>query len=191
MDKAQLRSKLRNRLSSITPEARHKKSELACQKLVTLPAFREAATIMMYLALDYEADTEVAVREAWRLGKTVVVPKVVWEEKYMVPVQIDSLDGDFDNGPIAGLRNPVADGQTPLGQIDLVVVPALGFDRQGHRLGHGGGYYDRFFADKHVTALRCGFGFCEQVVDAVPVFDTDQSLDLIVTDEYIVYSASI
>lgn len=189
MDKAQLRSRLRNCLLDITPEARKEKSELACQRLVNTRAFQDASTLMMYLALDYEADTEPALCEAWRRGKTVVVPKVFWENKFMVPVQIDSLEGDFTIAGVPGLRNPVSDVPTPLEQIDLVVVPALGFDEQGHRLGHGGGYYDRFLANEHLQAIRCGFAFCEQVVEAVPVCETDQPVDLIVTDKY-TYSVS-
>jgi len=183
MDKAQLRSRLRNCLSAITPEARQKKSKLACQRLVNTRAFQGASTIMMYLALDYEIDTGPALREAWRLGKAVVVPKMFWEKRFMVPVRIDSLEDGFAIERVPGLRNPVSDVRTPLEQIDLVVVPALGFDEQGDRLGQGGGYYDRFFADKRLQALRCGFGFCEQMVEAVPVCDTDQPVDLIVTDE--------
>ncbi len=148
-----------------------------------MQAFQLASTVMMYLALDYEVDTEPALRAAWRLGKTVLVPKMFWEDRFMVPVRIDSLEDDFSIERVSGLRSPVSDVRTPLNQIDLVVVPALGFDRQGQRLGHGGGYYDRFFADERVRALRCGFGFCEQMVEAVPVYSTDQAVDLIVTDE--------
>jgi 5-formyltetrahydrofolate cyclo-ligase len=183
MDKAQLRSRLRNCLFDIAPEARAKKSELACQRLMKTRAFQDASTVMMYLALDYEADPALAMRKAWGLGKIVVVPKVFWEDRFMVPVRIDSLEGGFSIERVSGLRSPVSDVRTPLEQIDLVVVPAFGFDEQGQRLGHGGGYYDRFFADEHLQAVRCGFGFCEQMVEAVPVYDTDQAVDLIVTDE--------
>ena len=187
MDKAQLRSRIRNCLFDIAPETRKQKSELACQRLVNTRAFQDASTIMMYLALDYEADTGPAMQEAWRLGKTVVVPKVFWEERFMVPVRIDSLDDDFSIERVSGLRSPVSDVCTPLEQIDLVVVPALAFDKQGQRLGHGGGYYDRFFADEHLQAIRCGFGFQEQMFEAVPVYDTDQAVELIVTDERIYF----
>ena len=184
MDKAQLRSQIRNCLFDIAPETRKKKSELACQRLVNTRAFQDASTIMMYLALDYEADPSLAMREAWHAGKTVVVPKVFWEDKSMVPVQIDSLEGDFSLEPVSGVRSPVSDVRTALEQIDLVVVPALAFDTQGQRLGHGGGYYDRFFADERLHAVRCGFGFCEQMIESVPVYDTDEALDLIVTDAH-------
>lgn len=183
MEKAQLRSRLRNCLDSIAPESRVNKSEQVCQRLVNTCAFHDASTVMMYLALDYEADTEPALRRAWHLGKTVVVPKVLWAEAFMVPVQIDSLEDDFSVENAVGLRNPRSDTRVPAEQIDLVVVPGLGFDEQGHRLGHGGGYYDRFFADARLRATRCGFGFTEQIVEAVPFNEKDQSVDLIVTDQ--------
>jgi len=184
MDKASLRSSIRNCLFDIAPETRKQKSELACQRLVNTRAFQDASTIMMYLALDYEADAGLAMQEAWRARKTVAVPKVFWENKSMVPVQIDSLEGDFSIEPVSGVRSPASDLRTALEQIDLVVVPALAYDTQGRRLGHGGGYYDRFFADQRLRAVRCGFGFCDQMVECVPVDDTDQPVDLIVTDEH-------
>ena len=72
-------------------------------------------------------------------------------------------------------------------EIDMVVTPALGFDRKGNRLGRGGSYYDRFFANPVLKASRCGFAFSEQLVDSVPVTEHDEPVDLLVTDEEIIY----
>lgn len=88
---------------------------------------------------------------------------------------------------VAGLRNPVKGLPVPFADIDLVVTPALGFDRKGNRLGRGGSYYDRFFANKELTAARCGMAFAEQVVDSVPTTERDQPMDLLVTDEEVIY----
>ncbi len=75
----------------------------------------------------------------------------------------------------------------PVEEIDVVVAPALGFDRIGNRLGRGGGYYDRFFANGRLKAPRCGFAFSEQVIDSVPVMECDERVDFLVTDEEIIY----
>ena len=74
----------------------------------------------------------------------------------------------------------------PLEEIDLVVTPGLGFDRKGNRLGRGGSYYDRFFANEQLKASRCGFAFAEQLVDSVPVTSTDIPMDFLVTDEEVI-----
>ena len=186
MDKAQLRRKLQNCLLAIPSEQRSEKSRKACQNLVSIPQFQSASTVMMYLSLPPEADTSEAILHAWQLGKVVVVPKVSWQQRYMIAVQINSLETGFSTSSW-GLRNPIAGVPMPFEEIDLVVTPALGFDRKGNRLGRGGSYYDRFFANAELKASRCGFAFAEQIVETIPVAEHDEPVELLVTDEEIIY----
>ena len=116
----------------------------------------------------------------------MAVPKISWQQRHMIPVQINSLETDFSTG-VAGLRNPVTGMPMPFEEIDLVVTPALGFDRKGNRLGRGGSYYDGFFANEQLKACRCGFAFAEQLIESVPVTPTDESVDFLVTDEEVLY----
>jgi 5-formyltetrahydrofolate cyclo-ligase len=69
----------------------------------------------------------------------------------------------------------------------MVVAPGLGFDRKGNRLGRGGSYYDRFFTNKELKAPKCGFAFSEQVIETVPVTEHDVPVDMLVTDEEVLY----
>jgi 5-formyltetrahydrofolate cyclo-ligase len=141
---------------------------------------------MMYLSLPHEADTSEAILQAWQLGKIVAVPKISWQQRHMIPVQINSLETGFAT-EASGLRNPIGGVPVPFEEIDLVVTPALGFDRKGNRLGRGGSFYDRFFTNKELKAPRCGFAFAEQVVDSIPVTERDEPVDFLVTDEEIIY----
>ena len=84
-------------------------------------------------------------------------------------------------------ENPLGGVPIPFGQIDLVVAPGLGFDRGGNRLGRGGSFYDRFFANKEVVASRCGLVFAEQVVDSIPTTESDEPVHFLVTDEEVIY----
>jgi len=186
MDKSQLRRKLQNYLLELGEKERAEKSRKACHNLISTPQFQNASTVMMYLSLPHEVDTSEAILHAWQLGKTVVVPKISWQQRHMIPVQINSLETGFST-EVSGLRNPVTGVPIPFEEIDLVVAPALGFDRNGNRLGRGGSYYDRFFTNKELKAPRCGFAFAEQVLDSIPVMDSDQPVDLLVTDEEIIY----
>ncbi|MFZ2148314.1 MAG: 5-formyltetrahydrofolate cyclo-ligase [Sedimentisphaerales bacterium] len=186
MDKAQLRRKLQNRLLAIPSEQRSEKSRKACRNLLSISQFQSASTVMMYLSLPHEADTSEAILHAWQLGKIVAVPKISWQQRHMMPVQIYSLETGFSTSA-SGLRNPIAGVPMPFEEIDLVVTPALGFDRKGNRLGRGGSYYDRFFANPKLNASRCGFGFAEQLVEAIPVTEHDEPVDLLVTDEEVIY----
>jgi 5-formyltetrahydrofolate cyclo-ligase len=168
------------------PELRSEKSHRACRNLISTPQFQNASAVMMYLSLPHEVDTSEAILCAWQLGKTVAVPKVSWQQRHMIPVRINSLETDFST-EVAGLRNPVTGVPMPFEEIDLVVTPALGFDRKGNRLGRGGSYYDGFFANKQLKASRCGFAFAEQLVESVPVTPIDEPVDFLVTDEEVVY----
>jgi 5-formyltetrahydrofolate cyclo-ligase len=120
------------------------------------------------------------------LGKAVSVPKISWQQRRMIAVEINSLETGFSTSA-AGLRNPTTGVPVPFEEINLVVTPALGFDREGHRLGRGGSYYDRFFTDEKFKASKCGLAFTEQVVDSIPVDSMDVPVDFLVTDEEVIY----
>jgi 5-formyltetrahydrofolate cyclo-ligase len=170
-------------LKAIPPDVAAEKSRRACQALIGLEEFRSARTVMIYLSMPHEVDTSPLALAAWREGKTVLAPKVLWGQRRMVPVVCRSLkDEDLTPGRF-GVREPLEVDPWPLEEIQLVVAPALAFDRRGQRLGRGGGYYDRFLASSRLRAVVCGLGFTEQVVDAVPVGSEDHPLDILVTDE--------
>lgn len=186
MDKAELRRKLLNCLLAIPPEQRSERSRKACRNLVSTEQFQGASTVMMFLSLPHEVDTSEAILHAWQLGKAVAVPKVSWQQRHMIAVEINSLETGFSTAS-SGLRSPVAGVPVPFEEIDLVVTPGLGFDKKGNRLGRGGSYYDRFFANEELKAARCGFGFAEQLIDLVPVTEHDEPVEILVTDEEIIY----
>jgi len=185
MDKAQLRSEIQHTLLALQSESRDRKSQRACQRLVAAEQFQNASTVMLFLSLPHEIDTSEAILSAWQLGKSVAVPKVSWEQRHMIPVQINSLEAGIST-EASGLRNPTTGLPVPFGDIDLVVTPALAFDRNGNRLGRGGGYYDKFFAHDQLKACRCGFAYAEQIVETVPATDHDQTMDMVVTDDEII-----
>jgi 5-formyltetrahydrofolate cyclo-ligase len=186
MDKAQLRRQLQNSLLSISSRQRSEKSRKACRNLISIPQFQNASTVMTFLSLPHEVDTTESILHAWQLGKTVTVPKVSWQQRHMIAVQIHSLETGISTES-SGLRNPTVGVPMAFEDIDLVITPGLGFDREGNRLGRGGSYYDKFFANAELKASRCGFGFTEQLVEKVPVAEHDEPVDIIVTDEEIIY----
>ena len=81
-----------------------------------------------------------------------------------------------------GVREPIAGKPIPSDLIDIVVVPGLGFTPQGHRIGRGMGFYDRFLAQSGFMGISCGLAFDEQVVENIPVLDHDMPLSMLVTD---------
>jgi 5-formyltetrahydrofolate cyclo-ligase len=186
MDKAQLRTQFRKILLGMSLEERVEKSRKACQNLMRTEQFADVVTIMAFLSLPHEVDTSEAILCAWQLGKTVAAPKISWQQRHMIPVEIKSLDTGFST-EIGELRNPVKGLPIPFEEIDMVITPGLGFDKSGNRLGRGGSYYDKFFTNKGLRAVKCGLAFAEQVVDHVIVTDHDVPVDMLVTDEQVVY----
>jgi 5-formyltetrahydrofolate cyclo-ligase len=186
MVKEQLRSELQKRLLAMSEEQRGEKSRRACRSLISTPQFQAATSVMMYLPLPHEVDTTEAILHAWQMGKAVSVPKISWQQRRMIAVEINTLETGFSTSA-AGLRNPVMGVPMPFEEIDLVVVPAIGFDRSGNRLGRGTAYYDKFFTDEKFRAEKCGLAFSEQVMDSIPVESTDVAMDFLVTDEEIIY----
>ena len=179
--KRRIRKHMASRLSRIPPEAAADKSRAACAELVNLPEFATAETVMIYLSVSAEPDTAAIAETAWQKGKAVLVPKTTWERRHMEAVEIHSLTEGLLQTPI-GLHEPTSGAATPPELIDLVVVPALVFDRQGNRLGRGAGFYDRFLARLSIRATVCGLGFAEQLVDDLPTDRHDYPMHMLVTD---------
>jgi len=181
MDKAQMRRDLRTRLKELGDDERIGCSRDACQHLVNADQFKHASVVMFYLSLPHEIDVTPAILYAWQQGKTVAVPKVSWQQRHMIGVEITSLETGVVTEE-SGLRNPITGIPVPPDDIDLVVTPGPAFDKKGNRLGRGGSYYDRFFDSNKLSACKCGFAFSQQIVEDVPVDSQDVPMDLVVTE---------
>ena len=180
-NKPALRRQLRDQLAAMPDDARHRKSILACSFIASSPEFEAARVVMLYLSMQTEVDTSPLALKAWQAGKTVVVPKVSWNQRRMLPVEISSLNDHMTtSGP--GVREPIEGKPVPVDFIDFVVVPGLGFSEKGYRIGRGMGFYDRFLAQPEFIGTSCGLAFEEQIVPELPVLDHDIPLSMLVTD---------
>ncbi len=119
-DKKRLRHQLQASLRELSEAQRNLKSKRACANLLQTDAFKGSAVIMMYLPLPHEVDTSTAIISAWNLGKTVVVPKISWTQRHMMPVVINSLETGFST-EVHGLKNPVTGVPISLEEIGLIV----------------------------------------------------------------------
>ena len=99
----------------------------------------------------------------------------------MMPVEVRSLTHDLAENSL-GIREPVSGVPIPTSMIDLVIVPGLGFDEKGNRLGRGRGFYDRFLAHPQLRAVKCALAFEEQLCPEVPCDPLDVGVDILVTD---------
>jgi len=179
--KAAVRRQLRDMLAAMGEADRHQKSLAACSLLAASPEFAAARVVMLFLSTPTEIDTAGLALKCWQAGKTVVVPKVSWDQRRMLPTEITSLNtGLTTTGP--GVREPVGGKPIPVDFIDMVIVPGLGFTPTGYRIGRGMGFYDRFLAQSEFIGVSCGLSFEEQIVEQLPVLDHDVPLSMLATD---------
>ncbi|MFG0329417.1 MAG: 5-formyltetrahydrofolate cyclo-ligase [Phycisphaerales bacterium] len=181
-----IRDQLRRQLAEMTPDDIQARSTLAVANLFSTELFRHASTVMLYMPIAGEVDTTRVFLRCFQSSRAVCVPKVDWEHHRMWPVLVRKFNDRSFVTDRHGLRMPDEDAPTPLDAIDLVIVPGLGFDTDGGRLGRGGGYYDRFLAALGPTCRKVGLCFDSQVVDRIPRAAHDQLLDVIVTDRRVI-----
>jgi len=180
MEKEEARRLVRQAVHRLTPAERRAASERICRALLDLPELRAAATIMAYLPMPDELDTRPFVRALLATGRRLYLPRTETGARRMYPVRLISLErlrkGDY------GILEPDDDETCSPADLDFVLVPGRAFDRSGHRLGRGAGYYDRFMSDPTFHAVRCGAAFACQVLEEVPHAPHDLPVDLLVTE---------
>src|SRR5881394_3363999 len=120
VNKPQLRRELRDMLARMSDADRHAKSLAAASLVTATPEFTSARVIMLFLSTAHEIDTAPLALRAWQAGKSVVVPKVSWDQRRMLPVEISSLTTSMTTtGP--GIREPLAGRPMPIEFVDLVI----------------------------------------------------------------------
>lgn len=175
MNKQELRQAIRARKRAMTEEDILRRSEILAEKFARSNAYRAAKTIYGYLPYNQEVRTVPMLRRALEEGKRVAVPKVYGDD--MKFIYLDDLS-QVAKG-YAGIPEPVADGPVAQDETALVLMPGLAFDRAGHRIGYGGGFYDKFLAREphHPTVALC-YDF--QVTDRLETEEFDIPVDLVI-----------
>lgn len=183
-DKREIRQRILRLRNAMPLEAIAAKSGEIVRRLKELPEIRESSTLMVFLNFGSEVVTDGLIAWGWDAGKRIVVPLCRPASRVLTPCRIDSF-ADLETGHY-GIREPKADRLrvVPPGEIDVVLVPAVAFDRRGYRVGYGGGYYDRFLPGCP-QAAKIGVAFACQITEEVPVEPYDVTMDCIVTEKEI------
>lgn len=173
-DKTALRIRLKG--IRMTQERIIEASRRIRDKVLADKRFLDAETIFCYISMPGEADTSDIISAALRLGKRVCVPRISGPGQ-MKAVQIQE-DSVLKPGPY-GIPEP-EDGLPEVNKadIDLAIVPCLGASADGNRLGHGGGYYDRYLQD--CNAVKLCLCFRERMLDGIPMDKFDIKMDGII-----------
>ncbi len=182
MTKVRLRTTALRRLKQQKEDDQRRRSKAIWRKLYRLKAFRRAHTVCCYVALPYEVQTWGLIEEMLSRGKRVVVPVTQPRTKRLRLSEVRDPAAELSRRVLGVLEPaPTALRPVPVQKVDLVLVPGLAFDRRGHRLGHGHGYFDRFLARIPKATPTVGLAFRFQLLDRLPTAAHDYAVQAIVT----------
>lgn len=171
------------------PEAIHRAYSIdLIVHISSLPAWKKAKTVLMYLGIKSEFDPTPLVEAALSMDKTVVLPRIQRAENRLEIRQVRSLNEDLVSG-VWGLKepNPLRCPEIEPARLDCILVPGVAFDLQGNRMGYGAGFYDRLLSDPELVAPRIAACFPEQLVDSIPTEAHDLPVDTLVMPDRIVH----
>lgn len=157
-------------------------SGVIAKKLMELSQFKGAKTIMLYASVGSEVDTKKIIEECHLLGKKVCLPATLENPKRLLVCEY--AKGDELKPHTFGIPEPVVKKPVSPSSIDLVVVPGIAFDREGNRIGYGGGYYDAFL--HHSGAAKIAVCYSVQLMGKVPIKPSDVPVDCIVTENEVI-----
>ena len=183
MDKKNLREKIINKRDLLSAELRENKAKTIISKILASELYENADHIMLFSAFGSELDLNLLIEQIWQAKKHAYLPVVDPVSNEILPVEVYSFSelkrsnyGIFEPSP----KNYKS--ATP-NLLELVLTPAVAFDKDKYRIGYGAGYYDRFFSSLAKPVIKIGVGFDEQIVDAVPREPHDVQLDYVLTDK--------
>ena len=186
--KARQRELLRQRLAALKPAELTTASARIIDLLRATLGEQLTQGVMAFHPLPGEPDLRPLLQELIERGGIACLPGVDWTTKQMTPLRLDSLE-QVRVGT-HGVVEPDPGHPVECGELSVILVPALGFDAQGRRLGRGGGFYDRFLATcpPHLTVV--GIGFRQQLLERIETGPSDVPLPMVITDAGVIEPGS-
>ena len=177
-EKQRIRQEIRMISKGLSPEYRQEASREITLKVLKLPSWKKAKTVMAFRSMPEEPDTQALLETALREGKTLLLPRCL-DGQRMAALPVKGL-AELRPGRMGIQEPPVPEEGTELPEPDLVLVPCMAAAPNGIRLGHGAGYYDRFL-EKHPVQTVC-LCFRALLRSDLPAEDTDIPVDFVISD---------
>lgn len=185
MEKKTIRQEILNKKEEIDQNTLKSYSESIINQLYNTEYYKKAKIIMTFISFGAEVDTHDFIKNSIEKGKRIVVPITVPETKQL------KLSEVFDFGELeVGFYDILTPKEEFIryvdpSEVDLIIVPGVAFDRNGYRIGYGGGYYDRFLANlDHVTKISLAFDM--QLIPKIPTDHYDIPVNYIITENEII-----
>jgi 5-formyltetrahydrofolate cyclo-ligase len=186
--KQELREQILSVLENLSKTERAERTQAIEARLFEFANFLEARIVMMYMAGPGEVDTRAMIQRALQYNKIVVLPSFAPNSKDVRLFKIDNLDSQLIEGP-AGIAQPDPKRckRVPLDVVDIAILPAIGLDEKGGRLGGGLELYDLLMPRLAPTTRKVALGFEEQIVPQIQMDSQDRFVDIIITNQRTIY----
>ncbi len=185
--KVKLRKEIQKLRDSLTVSQREKKSKIIADRFIKTSKYINAKNILIYYPFRSEVDTTIIIERAIEDNKNIVLPKV--DNNKLKLFFVDSIPSQLEKGSY-NIMEPIetACKEANIKELDLLVVPGVGFDKNFNRLGYGGGFYDRLLSDIKGDVKKIALCFDLQLVAAIPTSEHDLKVDAIITESKEYYS---
>jgi 5-formyltetrahydrofolate cyclo-ligase len=182
-EKDRLRFELQNALRVLSVGERHAMSSRMQQHLLQSDVWAGAGTILLYSALPGEPRTVELLKQGRAEGKTICYPKVSSKNLELTFYRV--ADAEALQRGTFGILEPRPDPESRISpsEIQLALIPGLGFDTSGNRLGRGMGYYDRFLGSGEFTGMKIGCCYSCQLVDSLPTDAHDIPVERLLSEK--------
>jgi 5-formyltetrahydrofolate cyclo-ligase len=183
--KQNLKTEMFEKRKALSKEEIKDKSSMIKEKLYSLSEFKDAKNVLFYVSFNKEVDTHTIIKETLneKNNKKIIVPYVLKNNPIL---QLSEINNFEDLKPKTfGILEPKEDKikKFDIENVDLVIVPGIAFDKNGHRIGYGYGYYDRFLKRLDAKVKKVGLAFYFQLIDKIPEEKHDIPMDIIITEE--------
>lgn len=186
--KRQIREEMARMMASISEADLAEKRRQIEERLFDFANFQEARIPLLYIHGPGELDSENILRRCRAEHKIVILPLRGKENSKLALMKVDDLKRDLRSGAVETLEpDPKRCKKVPLECIEIAVVPGIAFDEKGGRLGRGSGYYDRLIPRLPATTRKVALALEGQLLSQIPSESHDKSVDIIITEERIIY----
>ena len=184
--KRSLRKELKSKINLMSEELKRNESSLVLQKLLSSKVYQQSSRISVYLSMPSEVNTTPILTNIFSHNKACYVP--LYTEDSMKMVRLKDMD-DYNSLPLTSwnikqpTENDIREVALESGGLDLIILPGLGFTKDGQRIGRGKGYYDSYLV-RHFEKIgkkpyTIGLAFATQICNEIPCNDNDVKLDMI------------
>lgn len=186
--KQMMRDEVVRKIAALSPAQIAEKTKAIENRLFEFANFLESRIILFYTPAPNEVDTLEIIRRSTLYNKILVLPAFGPNIRNTRLFKVDDVNRDLVQGPRGNLEpNPKRCKTVPFDCLDIALVPGWVMDEKGGRIGTGRGSYDRLIPELPVTTRKVGLVFEAQIVPAVPLVSHDKYLDIVITEDRIIY----